>query len=223
MVELGTKLSTKNTERQRQTDHLAKLKKFLQNPSPYVLMSRPKLDEIMNSRGILNTENRSKKVDEKKDLLIAHDKGELPTTTVIEAGPTSISEKLLDTLHCQAFLPKLNAEGLEYCKIGHDSEVPLAIQFLGHSCKGDTSGFVVHGISRPGLVAKKGKEYVKGTIDFIAAATTPESDVKSIIGIEVKTRVSSSTAQAERRRQQRLLMNNPNLAAVRGNNSLLYR
>ena len=68
MEELGTKLSSKNTERQRQTDHLAKLKKFIQHPSPYILMSKSKLDEILASRGLLNVENRSKKMDEKRSF-----------------------------------------------------------------------------------------------------------------------------------------------------------
>ena len=44
----------------------------------------------------------------------------------------------------------------------------------------------------------KTKKYVKGTIDFIATATVPGSNSNSLIGIEIKTRASSSTFQKER-------------------------
>ena len=130
------------------------------------------LDDLIGRRGLMTPETLRMKVDEKRSFLIAADNGDIaiPTSNATQEE-SSLYERLLDTFHCQAFLPKLNAEGSEYCKIGHESEVPLAKQLLRHSQEGATAGFVIHGISRPGLVGKKGKLYVKGTIDFFVAAT----------------------------------------------------
>ena len=223
VLALNGKVSTKPSEKQRVKDNVIKVKKFLNKPSPYALMIAPQVNEILTSRGLMTSEVRLMKIDEKKDLLMRHDHHQMPESNREPVSESLILEKLFDTLHCQAFLPNLNAEGLEYCKIGHESEVPLVLQFLNHSKSGDTSSFVVDGISRPGLVQKKGKHYVKGTIDFVAISTTPGNVSKSIIGIEIKTRASPATFQNERKRQAILDLNNPNKFRSKKDNSLLYR
>jgi len=59
-----------------------------------------------------------------------------------------------------SFLPRLTAKGREFCKLGHELELPFAIKFLQQSKEGHTK-FTVEKIYCVGLVGKKGKLYAK--------------------------------------------------------------
>ena len=203
---LDGKKSKKPSEKERQRDNLKELKKFLDHPTPYTLWKAPKLNDELKRRGLSTAGN----VKDKKDRLLMNDNGLTPEGEEDEGSRLTTNDKLLDTLICQSFLPSLSAIGLEYCKIGHANEVPLAKKLLEHSQSGLTAGFKIQEISRPGLVMKNDQEFAKGTIDFIALALVPSSEEATLIGIEVKSRTSPGTTQEERLRAQRIRQQNPN-------------
>jgi hypothetical protein len=89
-------------------------------------------------------------------------------------------------------LPKLTGKGKEYSKVGHKNEEPLLKALLTSS----DNPYELIQIVRPGLVSKQNYPYVKTSIDAIGFIANDEGDLE-MVGIEVKSRVTNATYQAE--------------------------
>lgn len=95
-----------------------------------------------------------------------------------------------------SFLPRLTAKGKEFCKLGHELELPFARKLLQHSKEGLTI-FDVEKIYRVSLVGKMNEMYVKALCDFVASAVIDGE--KQLVGVECKaSRVTPGTHQRER-------------------------
>eukprot|EP00542_Grammatophora_oceanica_P001818 CAMPEP_0194065850 /NCGR_PEP_ID=MMETSP0009_2-20130614/85696_1 /TAXON_ID=210454 /ORGANISM="Grammatophora oceanica, Strain CCMP 410" /LENGTH=642 /DNA_ID=CAMNT_0038718741 /DNA_START=1379 /DNA_END=3307 /DNA_ORIENTATION=+ len=105
--------------------------------------------------------------------------------------------------HKSSILPKLTGAKRESCTAGHKIEKPLVERLVAHSESSNVdTRLKVQAVCQPGLVGKAEKLYAKDLIDFLAYATptTAEGEpepTESLVGIEVKTRVTPHTAQDE--------------------------
>ncbi|MFN9978962.1 MAG: hypothetical protein ACK53Y_03560, partial [bacterium] len=102
---------------------------------------------------------------------------------------------LLKQIVKSSFLPRLTAKGKEFCKLGHELELPFVIKLLKHSDEGLTK-FTVEKIYRVGLLGKKDELYAKASCDFIAGVIVEAENL--LVGVECKARLSPGTDQRER-------------------------
>ncbi len=99
------------------------------------------------------------------------------STPAVSYVRTSLLKRILES----SFMPKLTAQGREYCKMGHALELPFARKLLQHSKEGLTK-FSVERIYRVGLVSKRGRPYAKASCDFVAAISIDGE--KKLAGVE---------------------------------------
>mmetsp|Transcript_7145 Transcript_7145/g.10465 ORF Transcript_7145/g.10465 Transcript_7145/m.10465 type:complete len:544 (+) Transcript_7145:549-2180(+) len=91
-------------------------------------------------------------------------------------------------------MPKLYGREKEYCKRGHELEVPAAKRLLREGRENE-----IVKIFKTGLVQKKEQPHEKTTIDFVAIKETSDGDRK-LIGVEMKARLRNKTLQAQQER-----------------------
>ncbi len=94
-----------------------------------------------------------------------------------------------------SFMPKLTAKGKEYCKSGHQLELPFGKKLLKHSKEGITR-FRVEKLYLVGLVGKSGEMYAKASANFIGIAII--DNVETLVAIECKARLTPAMHQRER-------------------------
>lgn len=104
---------------------------------------------------------------------------------------TSLLKKIIEA----SFMPKLTARGKEYCKAGHQLELPYGNKLLQHSKEGITK-FKVENLFRVGLVGKHGELYAKASTDFIGVGVI--DGVETLFAVECKARLAPGTHQHER-------------------------
>jgi len=92
-------------------------------------------------------------------------------------------------------MPRLTAKGREYCKMGHQLELPFAHKLLQHAKEGLTL-FIVEDIYCVGLVGKCSMMHAKASCDFIAIVVIDGE--KKLVVVECKARATPSTQQQER-------------------------
>jgi hypothetical protein len=114
---------------------------------------------------------------------------------------SNLSDALLKQIIKSTFLPKLSTKGKEYCKMGHNLELPYAELLLMHS-KEALTYFIVDEIFCVGLVGKENELYAKASFDFMAV--TIIENQKHLVGVECKARVTSATQQRERAQSELL-------------------
>ena len=102
--------------------------------------------------------------------------------------------QLLTKIVESSTLPRLSAKGKEYCKTGHQLEIPLGKKLLKHS-KENITIFKVEKLYRVGLVGKSDEMYAKASADFIGVACM--EGVHALFAVECKGRVTPGTAQRE--------------------------
>ena len=110
-------------------------------------------------------------------------------------GAALVGTTLLKQIVKSSFLPRLTAKGKEFCKLGHELELPFVIKLLKHSDEGLTK-FTVEKIYRVGLLGKKDELYAKASCDFIAGVIVEGENL--LVGVECKARLSPGTDQRER-------------------------
>ena len=98
-------------------------------------------------------------------------------------GFSLVQSSLLRMIVKSSFLPRLTAKGKEFCKLGHELELPFARKLLQHSKEGLTI-FDVEKIYRVSLVGKMNEMYVKALCDFVASAVIDGE--KQLVGVECK-------------------------------------
>ncbi len=113
---------------------------------------------------------------------------------------------------------KLTAKGKEYCKSGHQLELPFGKKLLKHSKEGITR-FRVEKLFRVGLVGKNGEMYAKASTDFIGVAII--GNLETLVAIECKARVTPGTHQREREHAELLSRGGQGHYASTSNSSTL--
>jgi hypothetical protein len=124
------------------------------------------------------------------------------TMNIDLSGASFVGAMLLKQIVNSSFLPRLTAKGREFCKLGHELELPFAIKLLQQSKEGLTK-FTVEKIYRVGLAGKKDKLYAKALCDFIAGVVIEGENL--LVGVECKARLSPGTDQRERLHAEFLL------------------
>jgi hypothetical protein len=110
-------------------------------------------------------------------------------------GVFLVRTSLLRQIVKSSFLPRLTAKGREFCKLGHDLEIPFARKLLQQSKEGLTK-FTMEKIYRVGLVGKRDHLYAKASCDFIAGVIIKGENL--LVRVECKARVTPATDQRER-------------------------
>jgi hypothetical protein len=95
----------------------------------------------------------------------------------------SMRIQLLTKIVESSTLPRLSAKGKEYCKTGHQLEIPLGKKLLKHS-KENITIFQVEKLYRVGLVGKSDEMYAKASADFIGVACM--EGVHALFAVECK-------------------------------------
>jgi hypothetical protein len=170
---------------------------------PYVLLTKGKLiDECITKFGGKKSSYKSSDMESLIQRLSTYQTDPtyitLQNRRVHDAESTSDSflhTSFLKQIVKSSFLPKLTAKGKEYCKMGHNLELPFAQKLLQHSKEGLTI-FQVEDIYRVGLVGKKDEMYAKASCDFVAGIVI--AGEKQLVGVECKARVTPRIHQRER-------------------------
>jgi hypothetical protein len=110
-------------------------------------------------------------------------------------GFSFLQTSLLRMIVKSSFLPRLTAKGKEFCKLGHELEIPFAKKLIEHS-NAELTLFKVEKIFCMGLVAKQDELYVKASCDFVTCAVVEGE--RQLVGVECKAQVTPGTYQRER-------------------------
>ena len=109
---------------------------------------------------------------------------------------------LLGVIMQSSFMPRLTGTNLEYCRLGHQLEGPLARDILQLSAANKTY-FRIDRIYEAGLIAKEGRPFVKDSADLVGSAFVKGKQI--VHPIELKSRVASKTLSKERQRQRQAM------------------
>jgi len=112
------------------------------------------------------------------------------------------AKTLLGVIMQSSFMPRLTGTNLEYCRLGHQLEGPLARDILQLSAANKTH-FRVNRLYEAGLIAKEGFPFVKDSADLIGSTFINGNQV--VHPIELKSRVASKTLSVERQRQRQAM------------------
>ncbi len=112
---------------------------------------------------------------------------------------TPIKKAILAAMLSRSFMKPLQGDKREHCRNGHKNELPIGRNMMNDiNNKKLFPGFKVVSLHRVGLVAKKGHPYVKDSIDFIAFVLDESIAELELCGVEVKSRLSSTTVNKEK-------------------------
>ena len=79
------------------------------------------------------------------------------------------SKTLLGVIMQSSFMPRLTGTNLEYCRLGHRLEGPLAREIL-KMAQAKKTIFPIDRLYEAGLVAKQGKPFIKDSADLLASS-----------------------------------------------------
>lgn len=94
------------------------------------------------------------------------------------------------------YMKPLTGKSKEWCKLGHELEVPLVKQFIS-DCNWVTA------VYKAGLVQMRERPYIKDSIDFLGVGRDGNNEGR-LFGVEVKGGVTPGTLFKERERGARL-------------------
>lgn len=129
--------------------NLALLKKWIEEPhqrQPYFFLMKPQIIVVcLNNFGGSQWGYNKIGKEELIQMLAAHSNSGFSQATPSRAGTNASTLKitlvhtlLLKPIFESPFMPKLNAKGKEYCKMGQELEIPFITKLLKHSRQGIT-------------------------------------------------------------------------------------
>ena len=122
-----------------------------------------------------------------------------PIATDQTAEPTK--DKVVKSILQKSFLPHQKGKLREYCSFGHVLELPIMSSFAKELLRPDRTHphyrRKVVSVFTAGLVEKKCEPWVKDSIDFLAVVKNVFTDEKEVWGVEIKSRVTTSSAARE--------------------------
>ena len=190
---LGAKLSTAKDcdKKNRET-----LVKYLEDGerNRYSIMTKPNLETELKRATQRIGIRLKKQPTTRKDLvqtMLSIDNEQLNSENVS-------AKTLLGVIMQSSFMPRLTGINLEYCRLGHQLEGPLAKEIL-KMAKAKKTVFPIDRLYEAGLVAKQGRPFIKDSADLLGSSLI--NGKQTIHPVELKSRLSSKTLSKERQRK----------------------
>ena len=119
----------------------------------------------------------------------------------------SFEQDMMNTIVGNGVLPQLSKDAAESCAKGHELEPVYAAEIMKKAKAGEFGfGGTLEGVATVGTVQKRGKRYVKTSVDRMLCVNmgNEENPQRELMLLELKARVKVSTEQKEQDRIENL-------------------